>query len=74
MIIDSTLYLFDFNEIIDLDAEVMKIFRKTEEIRKKFPEIELTIDFDLDKYGLNKKELRIQVKKYNESKRSQAYL
>ena len=37
MLIDSTSYLFDFNEIIDLDTEVMEIFRKTEEIRRKFP-------------------------------------
>ena len=74
MLIDSTSYLFDFNEIIDLDTEVMEIFRKTEEIRRKFPEIERAIEFDLDNHGLKKKELRIQVKKYNEAKRSQDYL
>ena len=74
MLIDSTSYLFDFNEIIDLDTEVMEIFRKTEAIRQKFPEIERAIEFDLDNHGLKKKELRIQVKKYNEAKRSQYYL
>ena len=74
MLIDSTSYLFDFNEIIDLDTEVMEIFRKTEAIRQKFPKIERAIEFDLDNHGLKKKELRIQVKKYNEAKRSQYYL
>ena len=74
MIIDNTSYLFDFNEILDLDTEVMEIFRKTEAIRQKFPEIERAIEFDLDNHGLKKKELRIQVKKYNEAKRSQDYL
>ena len=74
MLIDSTSYLFDFNEIIDLDTEVMEIFRKTEAIRQKFPKIERAIEFDLDNHGLKKKELRIQVKKYNEAKRSQDYL
>ena len=74
MIINNTPYLFDFNEIIDLDTEVMEIFRKAEEIRQKFPEIEHAINFDLDIHGLKKKELRIQVKRYDESKRAQDHL
>ena len=44
MIINNTPYLFDFNEIIDLDIEVMEIFRKAEEIHQKFPEIEHAIN------------------------------
>jgi hypothetical protein len=72
MIISNTPYLFDFNEIIDLDTEVL--FYKTEEIRQKFPEIEQAINFDLDIYGIQKKELRIHVKRYNESKRAQEHL
>jgi hypothetical protein len=71
MLIDSTSYLFDFNEIIDLDTEVMEIFRRTEEILQKFPEIEQAIEFDLDNHGLKKKELRIQVKRFNESRRAE---
>ena len=74
MILNNTPYLFDFNETIDLDTEVMEIFRKTEEIRRNFPEIEQTINFDLDIYGLKKKELRIYVKRYNESTRAQDHL
>jgi hypothetical protein len=33
MITDNTPYLFDFNEIIDLNTEVIEIFHKTEKIR-----------------------------------------
>ena len=57
---NGTHYLFDFNEIIDLDTEVLEIFRKTEEIRRKFPKIEQTINFDLDIYGIKKKELMLE--------------
>ena len=66
MIIKSTPYLFDFNEITNLDTEIMEIFRKSTEILEKFPEIRECADFDLERYALKKKELRLSVKKYNE--------
>ena len=44
----------------------MEIFRKCDEIMKNFPEIRKCVDSDLEKYALNKKELRLSVKKYIE--------
>ena len=36
--------LFDFNEIIELDTEIMKLFHKSSEILEKFPEVSGFID------------------------------
>ncbi len=56
-------YLFDFNEIISFDTEIMEIYRKCDEIMEKFPKIRQCVDFDLDRHALKKKELRLSVKK-----------
>ena len=58
-------YLFDFNEIISFDTEIMEIYRKCDEIMEKFPKIRQCVDFDLDRHALKKKELRLSVKKEN---------
>jgi len=68
MITKSTPYLFNFNEIANLDTEIMEIFRKSTEILENFPEIRRCADFDLERYALKKKDLRLSVKKYNEEK------
>ena len=46
MITKNTPYLFDFNEITNLDTEIMEIFRKSTEILEKIPEIRNCADFD----------------------------
>jgi len=53
MINNYTPYLFDFQEIYDIDTETMQLFQKSREISKKFPEILLAIDEDLKIHGLD---------------------
>lgn len=56
--------LFDFNEIIELDTEIMEIFHKSSEILEKFPELRQSIDNNLTVHGLKKKQLRKKIQRY----------
>jgi len=47
-------FLFNFNEIIELDTEIMQLFHKSSEISEKFREILGSIDEDLLFYALKK--------------------
>ena len=51
-------FLFNFNEIIELDTEIMQLFHKSSEISEKFREILGSIDEDLLFHALKKKQLR----------------
>ncbi len=66
MIIKSTPYLFDFNEITNLDTEIMELFHKSNEILEKFPELRQSIDNDLTNHGLKKKQLRKENQRYDQ--------
>ena len=70
MINNYTPYLFDFQEIYDIDTETMQLFKKSSEISKKFPEILLVIDEDLKIHGLNKKQLRKEIQRYEDNKKN----
>jgi len=63
-------FLFNFNEVIDLDTEIMKLFQKSSEISEKFPEILKSIDEDLLSHALKKKKLRKEIHRYEENKKN----
>ena len=69
-------FLFNFNEIIELDTEIMELFQKSSEIsvpQLQDREILGSIDEDLLFHALKKKQLRKEIRRYEENKRLNKY-